>query len=84
VGPRAGLDMEKINFLILSGLKHRSLGRPTPSQSLHRLRYPGSHVYGYISIYSNFIYPFTNKYIYLLRFVKLLLKRPAYLHKVNV
>jgi hypothetical protein len=38
VGPRAGLDdVEKINFLTLPGLELRPR-----SQSLYRLRYPGS------------------------------------------
>jgi hypothetical protein len=43
LGPRAGLDkMEKRKFLTLTGLKLRTVGRPARSQSLHRLRYPGS------------------------------------------
>jgi hypothetical protein len=43
VGPRAGLyDMEKRKFLTLPGLELRPLGRPARSQSLYRLRYPGS------------------------------------------
>jgi hypothetical protein len=43
VDPRAGVDdMEKRKFLILPGLKLRPLGRPARSQSLYRLRYPGS------------------------------------------
>jgi hypothetical protein len=43
VDPRAGLDdMEKRKFLTLPGLELRLLGRPAPSQSLYRLRYPGS------------------------------------------
>jgi hypothetical protein len=43
VGPRAGLeDMEKRKFLTLPGLEFRPLGRPAPSQSLYRLRYPGT------------------------------------------
>jgi hypothetical protein len=42
VDPRAGLeDVEKRKFLALPGLELRPLGRPTRSQSLHRLRYPG-------------------------------------------
>jgi hypothetical protein len=42
VDPRAGLDdVEKIKFLTLPGLELRPLGRPD-SQSLYRLRYPGS------------------------------------------
>jgi hypothetical protein len=42
VGPRTGLgDMEKRKFLTLKGLELRPLSRPTRSQSLYRLRYPG-------------------------------------------
>jgi hypothetical protein len=44
VGPRAGLnDMEKRKFLTLPGLELRPLDRPVRSQSLYRLRHPGSH-----------------------------------------
>jgi hypothetical protein len=43
VGPRAGLDnADKRKFLTLPGLELRPLGRPARSQSLYRLRYPGS------------------------------------------
>jgi hypothetical protein len=43
VGPRAGLDdMEKLKFSPPPGLEFRPLGRPARSQSLHRLRYPGT------------------------------------------
>jgi hypothetical protein len=43
VGPKAGLDdVEKRKFLILPGLEQRPLGRRVRSQSLHRLRHPGS------------------------------------------
>jgi hypothetical protein len=43
VDPRAGLDdVEKRNFLTLPGLELRPLGRPARSQSLYRLRHPGS------------------------------------------
>jgi hypothetical protein len=43
VDPRAGLeDLEKRKFLTLTGLELRPLGRPARSQSLYRLRYPGS------------------------------------------
>jgi hypothetical protein len=46
VDPRAGLDdVEKRKFLILPGLELRPLGRPVRSQSLYRLRYPGSYLY---------------------------------------
>jgi hypothetical protein len=44
VDPRAGLDyMKKIKFLTLQGLEPRPLGRPTCSQSLYPLCYPGSY-----------------------------------------
>jgi hypothetical protein len=44
MGPRASLDdMEKRKFLPPPGLELRSFGRPARSQSLYRLRYPGSH-----------------------------------------
>jgi hypothetical protein len=44
VGPRTGLDdMENWRYFSLSGLELRLLGRPVGSQSLHRLRYRGSH-----------------------------------------
>jgi hypothetical protein len=43
VDPRAGLDdMEEWKFLTLPGLEPRPLSRPARSQSLYRLRYPGS------------------------------------------
>jgi hypothetical protein len=43
VGPRAGLDTaEKRKFLTPPGLELRPLSRPARSQSLYRLRYPGS------------------------------------------
>jgi hypothetical protein len=43
VGPTAGLDdVEKRKFLTLPGFELRPLGRPAFSQSLYRLRYPGS------------------------------------------
>jgi hypothetical protein len=43
VDPRAGMDdMEKREFLTLPGLELQPLGRPARSQSLYRLRYPGS------------------------------------------
>jgi hypothetical protein len=41
--PRAGLDdMEERKFLTLPELELRPLGRLARSQSLYRLRYPGS------------------------------------------
>jgi hypothetical protein len=47
VGQRAGLnDVEKRKFLPLLGLELRPLGRPGRSQSLYRLRYPGTRVLG--------------------------------------
>jgi hypothetical protein len=43
VSPRAGLDdVEKRKFLTLRRLELQPLGRPARSQSLYRLRYPGS------------------------------------------
>jgi hypothetical protein len=43
VDPMAGFDdVEKRKFLTLPGLELRHLGRPARSQSLYRLRYPGS------------------------------------------
>jgi hypothetical protein len=45
VDPRAGPDdVEKRKFLTLPGLELRPLGRPARSQSLYRLRYPGSYL----------------------------------------
>ena len=35
-------DVEERKFLTLPGLELRALGRPAHSQSLYRLRYPGS------------------------------------------
>jgi hypothetical protein len=46
VDPRAGLDdLEKRKFLTIPGPELRPLGRPARSQSLYRLRYPGSYTY---------------------------------------
>jgi hypothetical protein len=46
VDPRAGLNnVKKRKFLILPGLELRPFGRPARSQSLYRLRYPGSFIY---------------------------------------
>jgi hypothetical protein len=43
VDPRAGVDdVEKRKFFTLPGLELQPLGRPARSQSLYRLRYPGS------------------------------------------
>jgi hypothetical protein len=45
VGLGASLDdLEKRKYLTLSRLELRLLGRPARSQSLYRLRHPGSHV----------------------------------------
>jgi hypothetical protein len=41
VGPRAD-DVENTKFLTLLGLEGHTLSRPVRSQSLYRLRYPGS------------------------------------------
>jgi hypothetical protein len=49
VCPTAGLDdVEKRKFLTLPGLETRSIGRPPRSQSLYRLRYPGTFPYNNI------------------------------------
>jgi hypothetical protein len=41
---RAGLDdVKKRKYLTLPGIEFRPLGRPARSQSLYRLRYPGSY-----------------------------------------
>jgi hypothetical protein len=41
--PRTGLDnVEQRKFLSIPGLELHPLGRPAISQSLYRLRYPGS------------------------------------------
>jgi hypothetical protein len=37
-------DVEKRKLLTLAGLELRSLGRPSRSQSLYRLRYLGSNI----------------------------------------
>jgi hypothetical protein len=43
VDPRAGLDdVEKTKFFTLQRLELLPLGRPARSQSVYRLRYPGS------------------------------------------
>jgi hypothetical protein len=43
VGPRSGLDVvERRKFLPVPELELRPLGRPARSESLYRLRYPGS------------------------------------------
>jgi hypothetical protein len=44
VDPRAGLDdVEQRKFFTLTGVELRPLGHPARSQSLYRLRYPGSY-----------------------------------------
>jgi hypothetical protein len=46
VDPRASLDdVEKRKFLTPPELEFRPLSRPARSQSLYRLRYPGSRMY---------------------------------------
>jgi hypothetical protein len=51
VCPTASLDdMEKRKCFILPGLELRPLGRPAHSQSLYRLRYPGSQTFRFISV----------------------------------
>jgi hypothetical protein len=43
VNPRAGLDnLEERKFFTLAGLEFRALGLQARSQSLYRMRYPGS------------------------------------------
>jgi hypothetical protein len=43
MGPRTGLDeVERIKFFPLLWLELRPLGNPGHTQSLYRLRYPGS------------------------------------------
>jgi hypothetical protein len=63
VGPRAGMDdMEKWKFLPPSGSEIRPLGRPSHSQSLYRLSYPGS----FISVsyrYAVFTYESTSIFV---------------------
>jgi hypothetical protein len=44
-------DVERRKIFPLPGLEVRSLGRPARSQSLYRLRYPGSYIRTYIYIY---------------------------------
>jgi hypothetical protein len=45
VDPSAGLnDVEKRKFSTVPGLELRPFRRPARSQSLYRLRYPGSHL----------------------------------------
>jgi hypothetical protein len=57
VDPRAGMDdVEKRKFLTLLGLELQPLGRPARSQSLYRLRYPGS------------LLPFHSSTIYICRY----------------
>jgi hypothetical protein len=60
VDPRAGLDdLEKRKFLTTPpGLELRPLRRPARSQSLYRLRYPGSYRYVYVYIIS--VLPLSN------------------------
>jgi hypothetical protein len=58
VAPRTGLDdVEERKFLTLPGLELRPLRRPARSQSLYRLRYPGSYLISlrYILILSSIL-----------------------------
>jgi hypothetical protein len=48
-GPHTLDDVDRRKFLSLLGLELRSLGSPIRSQSLFRLRYPGSLPYSYRS-----------------------------------
>jgi hypothetical protein len=59
VDPRAGLDeMEKWKFLTLPGLEPRPLSLQARSQSLYRLRYPGSS-----NLLINFIYAYSSPHL---------------------
>jgi hypothetical protein len=50
VGPRTGLDdVERRKILPLTVVELGPLGRPARSQTLYRLRYPGSFSEGYIA-----------------------------------
>jgi hypothetical protein len=56
-GPGVGLDdVEKRKFLALPGLELLPLDHPARSQSLYRLRYPGSSILRYYPI--NFLLKF--------------------------
>jgi hypothetical protein len=70
VDPRAGLDdVEKRQFLTLPGLELQPLGHPACSQSLYRLRYPGSLpiIYNNIIIFTLFPVCSRNSYTAVLR-----------------
>jgi hypothetical protein len=57
VGPRAGMnDVEERKFITLPGIELRSLRRPARSQSLYRLRYPGSYAPIYLYTHSYHTY----------------------------
>jgi hypothetical protein len=43
IGEEVGWTLEQRKFMTLPGLELRPLGRPARSQSLYRLRYPGSY-----------------------------------------
>jgi hypothetical protein len=76
VGTITGLkDVEIRKILPLSGLKLRPLGRPARSQSLYRLRYPGSR-----DIRSRFfIYDSPTKFcMHSLPFTACNIRRPSY------
>jgi hypothetical protein len=58
VDPRAGLDdVDKRKFLTLLGLELRPLGCPVRSQSLYRLRYPGTSVFSSGNEFCNVVKP---------------------------
>jgi hypothetical protein len=66
VGTRTGLDeLEKRKLLNLPGLELRLLGRSAHSQSLYRLRYPGSSLHAavlnYLRIGTILLFYVTNK-----------------------
>jgi hypothetical protein len=57
VGPRADLDdVDRRKLLTLPRLELRSLGRPARSQSLYRLRYPGSQLLPYYPKYKDSLF----------------------------
>jgi hypothetical protein len=76
VKPRAGLDeMEKRKFLTLLGLELRPLGRPARSESLYRLRYPGSYK---IQQYISDLQVFATKYTGNITYTFVLVIRPRF------
>jgi hypothetical protein len=55
--------MEKRKFLPLPGLELRPFGRPLRSQSLYRLRYPGSPVIGIRNVSEFFLNKNASNYV---------------------